>query len=85
MGVPLRTSPGKRSVVVDGRKTSINIEQPFWDHLVRLARLRATTINALVAEIARKNFSGHLSNAVRLAVFEDVVQRGGIQHEASQQ
>ena len=79
---PMRRAAIKRSVSIAGRETSINIEQPFWDRLAWLAKMRATSINALVAEIAREKEHRHLSNAVRLAVFEDAVQRSAAQDES---
>lgn len=61
----------KRSVVVAGHKTSVSLEQPFWDELVRLARARGQSLNALIGAID-KGRDGNLSSALRVFVLEAV-------------
>ncbi|HEY5609171.1 MAG TPA: ribbon-helix-helix domain-containing protein [Alphaproteobacteria bacterium] len=61
----------KRSVVVAGHKTSVSLEQPFWDELVRLARARGVSLNALIGAID-KGRDGNLSSALRVFVLEAV-------------
>ncbi len=64
----------KRSVVVAGHKTSVSLEQPFWDELARIARARRRSLNALIAEID-KGRAGNLSSALRVFVLENI--KGG--------
>ena len=61
----------KRSVVVAGHKTSVSLEQPFWDELARLARGRGQSLNTLIAEID-KGRDGNLSSALRVYVLRKI-------------
>lgn len=59
----------KRSIAVAGHRTSISIEDPFWQALQEIAAARAMSLPALVAEIDGARESGvNLSSAIRLAV-----------------
>ena len=58
----------KRSVTIAGHKTSLSLEQAFWDALGEEARQRNLSINALIAEIDSAR-SGNLSSAVRVYLF----------------
>jgi predicted DNA-binding ribbon-helix-helix protein len=63
----------KRSVTIDGHRTSISLEDAFWAELVDLARTRGLSLNALVAEIDHARVgdgSTNLSSALRLHVLE---------------
>jgi predicted DNA-binding ribbon-helix-helix protein len=68
----------KRSVFLHGHRTSVSLEQAFWDELNRLARDRGQSTNALVAEIDRhraaggREEAGNLSSAVRLFVLAEL-------------
>ena len=61
----------KRSVVVAGHKTSVSLEQPFWDELASLAQARGVSLNALIAAIDQGR-DGNLSSALRVFVLEAV-------------
>ena len=61
----------KRSVVVAGHKTSVSLEQPFWDELARIARARGVSLNSLIGAID-KGRDGNLSSALRVFVLEAV-------------
>ncbi|MBM3649634.1 MAG: ribbon-helix-helix domain-containing protein [Alphaproteobacteria bacterium] len=66
----------KRSVTVDGHRTSISLEDAFWDELLAIARRRGQSLNALVAEIDRgRGGAGNLSSALRLCVLDDLRKR----------
>ena len=73
----------KRSVTIDGHRTSISLEDAFWAELSEIARARGLSLNALVAEIdhARTplggNTGGNLSSALRLYVLEELKKRSG--------
>jgi predicted DNA-binding ribbon-helix-helix protein len=41
----------KRSVAIAGHRTSVSLEQPFWDELQAIAKTRGVSAQALVAEI----------------------------------
>ena len=57
----------KRSVVIAGHKTSVSLEEPFWDGLRNIAAERGVSLNRLVAEIDRGR-AGNLSSAIRVYV-----------------
>ncbi len=61
----------KRSVIVSGHRTSVSLEPMFWDELMRLARLRGVSLNALVAEIDAAR-TDNLSSALRQYVLQAV-------------
>src|ERR1700761_8477047 len=58
----------KRSVVIAGRKTSISLEDEFWNGLKAIARHHQRTLSAVVGEIDQKRH-GNLSSAIRVFVF----------------
>lgn len=57
----------KRSVVIAGHRTSISLENAFWEALRDLASARNLSVNQLVTEIDR-NRQGNLSSAIRTHV-----------------
>ena len=58
----------RRSVVVSGHRTSVSVEDEFWDEIAAIAAERGMSLNALISEIDRDR-DGNLSSAVRLYVF----------------
>ncbi len=61
----------KRSITIEGHRTSITLEDAFWHELTAIARERGQSLNALVAEIdRRKGGPGNLSSALRIHVLE---------------
>jgi len=58
----------KRSIVIDGHRTSISLEEAFWTRLKEIAIERETTISALVSKIDTDRETGNLSSAIRLFV-----------------
>ena len=64
----------KRSVIVAGHKTSVSLEEPFWEELATIAAARGQSISALIGEIERTR-NGNLSSALRLLVLDDLRRR----------
>ena len=58
----------KRSVVIDGRKTSVSIEDDFWDNLKEIAHQQHKTVSELVARIDEERKTANLSSVIRLFV-----------------
>jgi len=58
----------KRSVYIAGYKTSVSLEDEFWDSLKEIARERGMTLGALVATIDGDRDHANLSSAIRLFV-----------------
>jgi predicted DNA-binding ribbon-helix-helix protein len=70
----------KRSVTIDGHRTSISLEDAFWAELSEIARGRGLSLNALVAEVdhARGNpQDSNLSSALRLYVLDELRKHSG--------
>lgn len=67
----------KRSVTIDGHRTSISLEDAFWTELQTLSGERGLPLNALVAQIdrARAGTGGNLSSALRLYVLDELKRR----------
>jgi len=60
----------KRSVVLSGRKTSVSLEEPFWQALREIAAERGITTAALFNSIASERAPGNFSSALRVFVLE---------------
>lgn len=57
----------KRSVVLAGHRTSVSLENAFWDALREIASKAGISVNTLVARIDAER-SGNLSSAIRTSV-----------------
>lgn len=60
----------KRSIVIAGHKTSISLEDAFWQGLKDIAAERCTTLSDLVASVDSGRRQGNLSSAIRLFVLD---------------
>jgi predicted DNA-binding ribbon-helix-helix protein len=60
----------KRSIMVAGHKTSVSLEDAFWNALKEIARERHMRLSELVAEIDAQRQLGNLSSALRLFVLD---------------
>jgi predicted DNA-binding ribbon-helix-helix protein len=60
----------KRSVVVGGHKTSVSLEDAFWNSLKEIGGERHMTLSDLVAAIDSQRQHGNLSSAIRLFVLD---------------
>jgi predicted DNA-binding ribbon-helix-helix protein len=58
----------KRSIVIANHKTSVSLEDKFWDSLKEIAVKRGMTLGALVAAIDADRGHANLSSAIRLFV-----------------
>ncbi len=58
----------KRSVVVDGHKTSISLEDEFWSGLKEIAQAQGASVAQTVTEINTTRQQKNLSSAIRLFV-----------------
>jgi predicted DNA-binding ribbon-helix-helix protein len=65
------TSPvKKRSIVIRNHKTSLSLEDEFWDCLKNIAELRQITLSNLVNAIYDGRGQANLSSAIRLFVLD---------------
>jgi predicted DNA-binding ribbon-helix-helix protein len=60
----------KRSIVVRNQKTSVTLEQEFWQCLKDIARSRQTTLTELVGLIDAGRNTSNLSSAIRVFVLD---------------
>ncbi len=66
----------KRSVSINGHRTSISLEDGFWEELATIAGARGQSLNTLVAEIDRaRGASSNLSSVLRLYVLQTLRER----------
>jgi predicted DNA-binding ribbon-helix-helix protein len=61
---------GKHSVSIAGRKTSVSLENAFWQSLKEIASKHDVTPSELVADINSERKHGNLSSVIRLFVLD---------------
>jgi len=67
---PRAARSGKRSLVVSGHRTSLSLEDGFWEALKEIAARRNVSLPELVAEIDAARGQANLSSALRVFVLE---------------
>jgi predicted DNA-binding ribbon-helix-helix protein len=60
----------KRTVVINGRKTSVSIEGPFWNALREIAILGDVSITELASKIDHDRQNANLSSSICLFVLD---------------
>ncbi|MET0165378.1 MAG: ribbon-helix-helix domain-containing protein [Vicinamibacterales bacterium] len=60
----------KRSIEIAGHKTSVSLEDAFWDSLREIGQKREMTLPKLVAAIDAERQHDNLSSAIRLFVLD---------------
>jgi predicted DNA-binding ribbon-helix-helix protein len=60
----------KRSVVFRSHKTSVSLEDEFWEAINQIARTRQISVGNLVGIIEGERGQANLSSAIRLFVLE---------------
>ena len=78
----------KRSIVIAGHKTSVSLEDAFWQGLKQIASERDITLSDMVASIDTERRQGNLSSAIRLFVLDyyralGTVARNGVERSQS--
>ena len=58
----------KRSIVIAGHKTSVSLEDDFWNALKEIKRSNNVTLSGLVADIDVRRLHANLSSAIRIFV-----------------
>jgi len=71
----MKSSIVKRSVVINRHKTSVSLEDSFWNDLREIARYQRVTVSKLLENIDKER-QGNLSSAIRLFVFDQVRTHG---------
>jgi predicted DNA-binding ribbon-helix-helix protein len=57
----------KHSITVEGHRTSITLERPFWEALKEIATAQNKSVNDLIAEVDKQD-AVNLSSALRVFV-----------------
>ena len=63
----------KRSISIHGHRTSVSLEEPFWNNLRAIAAQRGLSLASLVQMIDKERNVG-LSSALRLFVLAELTQ-----------
>jgi len=71
-----KSTVGRHTVAIDGRLTSVSLENAFWQSLKEIASEHDMTPSELVADINSKRRHVNLSSAVRLFVLDFYRQQG---------
>lgn len=66
----------KRSITIAGHRTSLTLEDDFWNELQDIAKARRISLNRLVTEIdAARDLTINLSSALRLFVLVELKKK----------
>lgn len=68
----------KRSIVIEGHKTSVSLEDEFWSSLKEIAAERRETLSDIVSKIDGGRNHGNLSSAIRLFVLNHYRSKANI-------
>jgi predicted DNA-binding ribbon-helix-helix protein len=60
----------KRSITLEGHKTSVTLEDEFWQALRLIAHREKTTVASLVRQINQTRNKSNLSSAIRVFVLK---------------
>ena len=67
----------KRSIAIQGHKTSVSLEEAFWNGLKEIASERDLTLSEMVTTIDSGRVEANLSSAIRLFVLDHYRTRVG--------
>lgn len=63
----------KRSVVIAGHRTSVSLENIFWETLRKMAEAESLSVNQIVTRIDAER-AGNLSSAIRTYVLKRLLK-----------
>jgi predicted DNA-binding ribbon-helix-helix protein len=66
----MKSAIAKRSVVIGGHKTSVSLEEPFWNAVRAIADSQQVTVSSLLRQINLDRRHANLSSAIRIFVLE---------------
>ena len=71
----MSSRPIKRSLTLKGHRTSVTLEDIFWQQLQSIAKRKDISINALVAEIdATRDLEASLASSLRSFILLDALK-----------
>lgn len=65
----MKTAVIKRSIKINGCKTSVSLKNEFWEALHEIARRENIALSTLVEQISQHRDNVNLSSAIRVFVF----------------
>lgn len=71
----------KRSIDIAGHRTSVSLEEPFWDALKAIAAAEGVSLRALIVRVDADRgdtADGNLSSALRLYALAHLRRRAGL-------
>ena len=73
----MSTKPKKRSLTIKGHRTSVSMEENFWQEFCKIAYRKKISVNELVSELdsARELNSVSLASLIRNLVLADLLKR----------
>ena len=76
----MKSSVAKRSIMIEGHRTSVSLEDQFWTTLKEIAARRDMTLSELVSQIDTDRhhadrYHANLSSALRLFVLGEFMQK----------
>jgi predicted DNA-binding ribbon-helix-helix protein len=72
VSAPTDASVAKRSIVIAGHRTSISLEDAFWQALKTTAAARQISLASLVTQIDATRGTANLSSAIRVFVLRNM-------------
>ena len=75
----------KRSIMIDCHRTSVSLEDDFWNALRDIAHKRSETLSQLIASIDRNREFANLSSALRIFVLRHYMDQSARQREMFEQ
>lgn len=78
----MKSAIAKRSVVLDRHKTSISLEDAFWDGVRAIADRKKIKLTELLAQIDAERNHANLSSAIRVFVLNEMRTQAGFPPEA---
>ena len=73
----MSTKPKKRSLTIKGHRTSVSIEDKFWEEFCKIAYRKQVSINELASQLdaTRELSSASLASLIRNLVLADLLKR----------
>ena len=66
-----RTLGTKYSVTIAGQKTSVSLEEEFWDALDELVEANISTRSKFIRDVAKNPSSTTLASSIRVAILRE--------------
>jgi predicted DNA-binding ribbon-helix-helix protein len=79
----MKSPVAKRSIVINGHRTSVSLEEAFWTGMKEIAAECNRTLSELTSEIDSQRQQGNLSSAIRLFVLDHFKTRGASGRDAA--